>query len=73
MIILLNVRAEIVRNNCSVSEVARRLKSKGKKVTPEGLNNKIRLGRIRLSEVEEILSELGCEIKVVKKNLLECG
>lgn len=67
MIKLLNLRAEIVKNNCSVSEVARRLQAKGKRITPEGLNNKIRLGRIRLSEVEEIFEVLNCEIRIVKK------
>jgi hypothetical protein len=68
-----NIRAEIVRQNCNVSEVARRLQANGKKITPEGLNNKIRLGRVRISELEEILSVIGLELRTIEKNLRNCG
>jgi len=65
---MFNLRAELVRRGYTVSSVARLLSDiKGKKISPEGLNNKVRLNRLRVSEAEEILSAVGARIEVVDK------
>lgn len=64
---MLNMRAELIRRGHTVSSVARLLQETGKKVSPEGLNNKIRLNRLRISEAEEIFDVLGARLEVIDK------
>jgi len=64
---MFNMRAELIRRGYTVSSAARLLQQMGKKISPEGLNNKIRLNRLRIAEAEEILDAVGARIEVVDK------
>lgn len=66
---MLNMRAELIRRGYTVSRAARLLTQMGKNTSPEGLNNKIRLNRLRVTEAEEILNAVGARLEVVDK----CG
>lgn len=65
---MLNIRAKIMEQNKTMTEVAELLSKKyGKPVSVQNLSQKIRRGSIRFFEVEDIAEVLGCELVWKKK------
>ena len=63
------IKSLIAKNATTLKEVCSNLeKTKGEKISPNNITNKLRRNTIKFNEVEEILDILGYNIEFIKKS-----